>query len=185
MPRQTIHRGRKIEVQLDLTDLPDGTTLRRDAVIHPGAVVILPLLADGRVCLLRNHRFILAQTLWELPAGTLEPGEEPDHAAPRELEEETGYRAGRWRKLGVYYPSPGVLSEAMHLYAAEELTPGPQRLEAGEQIEVHAVAWQEALGMALDGRINDLKTVAGLLLWERLQSVEPSRAAERSAARRG
>jgi ADP-ribose pyrophosphatase len=168
--RETVHRGRKIEVQLDVTELPDGQVIRRDVILHPGAVVILPVLADGRICLLRNFRFVIGQTLWEVPAGTLEPGEPPDAAAPRELAEETGYTADSWRKLGVLYPSPGVLNEAMHVYVAQGLTPGPPRPEADEQLEPVLVPWDDALRMACDGTICDLKTITALLLWDRLRS---------------
>src|SRR5262245_48348186 len=98
MPRELIHRGRKIELYLDTAELPDGSTIRRDLIIHPGAVVILPLVDAGHVCLLRNYRYIIGETLWELPAGTLEPGEPTEIAAVRELIEETGYTAARWRK---------------------------------------------------------------------------------------
>jgi ADP-ribose pyrophosphatase len=170
MPRHLVHRGRKIEVYLDETALPDGTTIRRDAVIHPGAVVVLPLLDGDRVCLLRNHRFILGETLWEVPAGTLERGEAPEVAAVRELAEETGYAAGRWLKLGEGYPSPGCLSEKMHLFVARDLTPGPMRPEKDEQLEPHAVAWADALRWATDGTIRDLKTVAMLLWWDRCRA---------------
>ena len=169
MSREVVHRGRKIQVVLDTTVLPDGTTIRRDMILHPGAVVVLPLVDDGHVCLLRNHRFIIDQTLWELPAGTLEPGEAPDRAAVRELAEETGYAAGRWRKLAELYPSPGCLSELMHLYVAQDLTPGAARPEADEQLEAHVVPWDRAVAWALDGTIRDAKTIAGLLLWDRLR----------------
>ena len=98
-----------------------------------GAVAVLPLVDAGHVCLLRNYRTAVNATLWEVPAGTLELDEPPADAAVRELEEETGYRAGRWRKLAEFYPSPGVLSERTHLYVAQELTPGPMRLEADEE----------------------------------------------------
>jgi ADP-ribose pyrophosphatase len=170
MPRQFVHQGRKIRVALDITTLPDGTELRRDVILHPGAVVILPVLADGRVVLLRNHRFIMDEVLWELPAGTLEPGEAPEVAAPRELAEETGYRAGRWRKLAAFYASPGVMNEMLHLYAAEDLTPGPPRPEADENLEAHAVPWEQALGWVFDGTIRDGKTITGLLLWDRMKN---------------
>jgi ADP-ribose pyrophosphatase len=169
MPREVVHRGRKIEVCLDTTVLPDGTTIRRDVILHPGAVVVLPMVDDGHVCLLRNHRFIIGETLWELPAGTLEPGEPPDRAAVRELVEETGYTAGRWQKLTTCYASPGCLSELMHLYAALDLTPGTMRPENDEDLVPHVIPWEQALGWALDGTIRDVKTIAGLLLWDRLR----------------
>lgn len=169
MPRHILHRGRKIEVALDVSTLPDGREVRRDVILHPGAVVILPVLDRDHVCLLRNERFVVQETLLELPAGTLERGEAPAAAAVRELAEETGYQAGRWRKLGEFYPSPGVLSELMHLYVAEHLTPGPMQLEAGEQIEPEIVAFRDALTWVYDGTIRDAKTVIGLLLWERLR----------------
>jgi ADP-ribose pyrophosphatase len=169
MSREIVHRGRKVQVVLDTTTLPDGTTIRRDMILHPGAVVILPLVDPDHVCLLRNHRFIVDETLWELPAGTLEPGEPPDRAAVRELAEETGYAAGRWRKLAECYASPGCLSELMHIYAAQDLTPGTARPEKDETLEPHVVAREQALAWTTDGTIRDVKTIAGLLLWERLK----------------
>jgi ADP-ribose pyrophosphatase len=168
--RELIHRGRKIEVWLDTTVLPDGTTVRRDMIMHPGAVVILPILDRDHVCLLRNHRPVVGETLWELPAGTLEPGEPPEHAAVRELGEETGYTAGRWRKLAAAYASPGCLSELMHVYAALDLIPGPARPEQDEALEPKVIPWTQALAWAFDGTIRDIKTIAGLLLWDRLRS---------------
>src|SRR5713226_6346111 len=135
MAREIVFQGRKIKVAIDTSTLPDGRTIQRDIVIHPGAVAILPLVDADHVCLLRNLRPIVGETLWEIPAGTLEPNEAPERAAIRELAEETGYRAARWRKLGEFFPSPGVLSERTHLYVAEELTPGTMRLEADEQLE--------------------------------------------------
>jgi ADP-ribose pyrophosphatase len=172
MPRQLVHRGRKIEVHLDTTVLPDGTTVRRDVILHPGAVVIVPMVDDAHVCLLRNYRHIVGQTLWELPAGTLEPGEPPENAAVRELIEETGYTAARWRKLTECYASPGCLNELFHLFAAERLTAGASRPERDEDLEPHVVPWERAVTWALDGTIRDAKTVAGLLLWDRLRRPE-------------
>jgi ADP-ribose diphosphatase len=168
MPRELVHRGRKIEVHLDTTVLPDGTTIRRDVIVHPGAVVILPLVDAGHVCLLKNYRFIIGETLWELPAGTLEPGEELEHAARRELLEETGYRAERWRSLGYLYASPGVLDEKLHLFVAEGLTPGPNKPEADEELEPVTVPFADAVRMCVEGQIKDAKTVTALLLWERM-----------------
>ena len=169
MARQTVHVGRKIRVEVDTFTAPDGTTIRRDLIRHPGAVVILPVLDAGRVVLLRNHRFVIDETLWELPAGTLEPDEPLEACARRELIEETGYRAARWRSLGYLYASPGVLDEKLHLFVAEDLTPGEASPEACEQLEPVTVAFADAIRMCLDGQIKDAKTITTLLLWERMQ----------------
>src|SRR5437764_3983068 len=128
MPRVGF-RGKKIDLAVETTALPGGADLGREVVLHPGAVVILPLPDDGHVCLLRNYRFSVAETLLELPAGTLEPPETPEAAAARELAEETGYQARSWRKLAEFYASPGVMTERMYLFAARDLTPGPQQLQ--------------------------------------------------------
>ena len=127
----------------------------------------MPLLDDGRICLIENYRVSLGRQLIELPAGTLEPGEEPTATAHRELAEETGYRAGHLEPLGVLYMSPGVLDEKMFFYLATRLEAGPTSLDAGEEIHVRPTTWSEALAMVRDGRIQDGKTVAGLLYYER------------------
>jgi ADP-ribose pyrophosphatase len=169
MARTVVYQGRKIQVAAEEVTRSDGVLVRRDVILHPGAVAILPLVARDQVCLLRNQRPVVGQTLWEIPAGTLEPGEPPDQAAVRELAEETGYRAARWRKLHAFYPSPGVLSEQTHLYLAEDLTPGPMELEPGEEIEPCIVSWEQALAWTLDGTIRDAKTVVAILLWDHLR----------------
>jgi ADP-ribose pyrophosphatase len=170
MARTIVHRGRKIQVAIDVSPGPRGGMVQRDVVLHPGAVAILALTDDDRVCLLRNHRFILDEVLWEIPAGTLEPGEPVEQAAVRELAEETGYTATSWRKLNAFYPSPGVLSEKTHLFVARGLTPGEMKLEDDEQLEPVLVPWQDALQWVLDGTIRDAKTVVALLLWEKLKA---------------
>jgi ADP-ribose pyrophosphatase len=170
MTRQVIFKGRKIQVAVDETINPGGQTIRRDVVLHPGAVAILPLVYDHHVCLLRNQRPIVGATLWEIPAGTLEPGEPPDQAAQRELAEEIGYQAAHWRKLAEFFPSPGVLSKRTHLFLARDLTSGPMRLEADEQIEPQIVPWHDAVHWALEGAIEDAKTLIALLLWDRMRT---------------
>jgi ADP-ribose pyrophosphatase len=167
MPREIVHHGRKIKVLLDTSAGPDGQVIRRDVIVHPGAVVILPIVDAEHVCLLRNFRFVVNETLWEVPAGTLEPGEPIERAAERELLEETGYTAKTWTYLGFLYASPGVLDEKLHLFVAEQLTPGPAQPEADEQLEPIVVSWSEALRMALDGTIKDAKTITSILLWDR------------------
>lgn len=161
-----VHRGRKIQVAVDRSTTPDGQAIVRDVVLHPGAVAILPLVDDQHICLLRNHRFILNEVLWEIPAGTLEPGEVVESAAVRELAEETGYQAGYWRKLLEFYPSPGILSERTHLFVASDLTPGTMRPEIDEQLEPRVVALTEALAWTRDGTIRDAKTLVALLWWQ-------------------
>ena len=172
MPRTLVHRGRKIQVYHHVDVGRNGRPIERDAVMHPGAAAILPLVDADHVCLLRNPRFILGETLWEIPAGTLEPDEAPEVAAVRELAEETGYQAKRWRKLAAFFPSPGVLSERTHLFLAEDLTPGAMRPEDDETMEPQVVAWEQAMAWALDGTIRDAKTLVALLLWDRLRSSE-------------
>jgi ADP-ribose pyrophosphatase len=173
MARDIIYHGRRIQVAVDTETGTDGREVRRDVVLHPGAVVILPLVDAGHVCLLRNVRPAVGEELWEVPAGTLEPGEAVEAAAVRELAEETGYRAAAWRKLAEFYPSPGVLSERMYLFVASGLTPGEMRPEADERLTPHVVGWEKALTWALDGTIRDAKTLVALLLWERKRETPP------------
>src|SRR5687768_8249828 len=135
MPAETVYVGRRIRVEVDTLHTPDGKTIRRDAVRHPGAVVILPVLDAEQVVLLKNFRFVVGETLWEVPAGTREPDEPLETRARRELLEETGYTAAKWRSLGFLYASPGLLDEKLHLFVAEELTPGAAMPEPDEQLE--------------------------------------------------
>jgi ADP-ribose pyrophosphatase len=169
MTREIVYTGRKIRVAVETTRTADGHEIRRDVVLHPGAVAILPVVDARHVCLLKNQRPIVGETLIEIPAGTLEPGEAPEAAAVRELREETGYVARAWRKLTEFYPSPGVLSEHTHLYLAEQLEPGPNQPERDEDLAPIVVTWDEALSWLHAGTIRDAKTMIALSLWERLQ----------------
>ncbi|AWM41063.1 ADP-ribose pyrophosphatase [Gemmata obscuriglobus] len=169
MSVEVVHVGRRIRVEVDTLTTANGQTIRRDAIRHPGAVVILPVLDAERVVLLRNYRFVIGDTLWELPAGTVEPNEPLEACAKRELIEETGYRAAKWRGLGYIYASPGVMDEKLHLFVAEDLTPGAARPEPDEQLEPVVVKLDEAVQMCLNGTIRDAKTITSLLLWERMR----------------
>jgi ADP-ribose pyrophosphatase len=161
-----LFQGRRFRVEQAVQTTPDGSQHVREVVRHPGAVVILPLLDDGRICFVRNYRVAVRQTLIELPAGTLEPEEEPARTALRELAEETGYRAGRIKHVITFCMSPGILDEQMHLYLAEALQPGPTALEAGEDIEPLLCTWEEALELVHRGDIRDAKTLVGLLYYQ-------------------
>jgi ADP-ribose pyrophosphatase len=167
--REILYAGPKFQLALDRRTLPQGGVLERALLLHPGAVVIIPLLDRDHVCLVRNFRFSVEETLLELPAGTLEPPEPPETTAVRELAEETGYTAARWRKLTEFYPSPGVMNERMYLFLAEELKPGAQDLEVGEEIETVILSWDEAIAGVFNSTIRDGKTMIGLLLWDHLR----------------
>lgn len=142
-----------------------GRAMSRLIVRHPGAVVVVPQLPDGRLVMIRNHRISVDAWLWEFCAGKLERGEDPSLAAGRELEEETGHHAGRIRAIGSFYTSPGFADELMHAFFADQLTPVPQRLEPGERIEVECVKVDQVESMIRDGRIRDGKTIAAFALW--------------------
>jgi len=170
-----LFQGRRFRVERAVQVTPDGAEHVREVVRHPGAVVILPLLGDGRICLQRNYRVAVAETLVELPAGTLEPDEDPAETARRELAEETGYRAGRIELLITFWMSPGILDERMHLYLAEGLQPGPTALEAGEDIQPLLCTWDEAMEMVRRGDIRDAKTLVGLLYWRTFRGIRDKR----------
>lgn len=169
MAREVVYTGRKITVAVDTFTGPDGQVVRRDLIQHPGAVVILPVLDADHVVLLRNKRWVVGETLWEVPAGTREAGEPVEECARRELAEETGYTAARWRSLGYLYASPGVMDEKLFLFVAEGLTAGEARPEADEELEPVTVPLAEAVRMCLAGEVKDAKTITMLLLWERMQ----------------
>lgn len=138
--------------------------VNREIVATKGAVVIVAMTGDKEVRLLRQYRPAAEKWLIELPAGGLEPDEEPDLAAPRELLEETGDQATEWQKLGGFFSAPGILTEYLHLYLATELTPGPTNLEPDEHIDVITVPWPEAIDMIRRHEIEDAKTIAGLMV---------------------
>jgi ADP-ribose pyrophosphatase len=168
MPTQdtaTLLETRRFRVVI--TQEPEAGGKRREVIRHPGAVAVLPLLDDGRVCLVRNRRLSVDQELIELPAGTLEPGEDPQATALRELAEETGFQAEVIQQIHAFFLSPGILDERMHLFVAQGLRPGKANLQPDEEIHNLLVPWDEAVQMALDGRIHDAKTLIGLLYYDR------------------
>lgn len=160
---ETLLETRRFRVVRVVEDCGDGTRRDREVVLHPGSVVVLPFVTPDSICLVEVVRTAVGGTLLELPAGTLDRVESLATAAARELAEETGYRAGRLDAAGGFWVSPGILRERMHLFVARDLTPGPQALEPGERIRTRVVSFDDAVAMCLDGRIEDAKTIAGIL----------------------
>jgi ADP-ribose pyrophosphatase len=146
---------------IEMTDR-NGRQLVREVIRHPGAVVLLPLLDDGRLVMIENYRHTVDETLLELPAGTMEAGEPPELTAARELSEETGYRAAKIEKLHEFYSCPGICDELMHLYIASGLTAGEPDREATEEIENRIVSRYEIAKLIAEGAIRDAKTLVGL-----------------------
>lgn len=161
-----VFSGRLFEVELRPVAIRGGQR-NFEIIRHPGAAVILPVLADGRVVLIHNYREAVGRELIEAPAGTLDPGEAPEVCAARELAEETGYRAGRVTPLLAIYSTPGIMDERLHLFLATELTPGPTAHGPGEQIRVATMELSEALAGIGGGRIVDAKTIVALLYYAR------------------
>jgi ADP-ribose pyrophosphatase len=161
-----ITRGHHIELHTQVVDLPNGLRVELDLIRHPGAAAVVPFLDSERVLLIRQYRFATGGGLLEIPAGKLDPGETPEECALRELEEETGYRAGRLERLGSIWTTPGFCDEVIHLFAAFDLTKTEQRLEPDEIIELVPTPLADALD-ALDGPIVDGKTATALLLADR------------------
>lgn len=162
--RRILYRGHKIDLALQAVPLRDGSTADREVVLHRGAVALLPILDDGRVCLIENDRYAVGKTLIEVPAGTIDPGESPEQTARRELREETGFVADQIEPIRVWYVSPGVMNERMYLFVCRGLQPGPASIQPDERLVNRIVTWDEALAMIDDGRIEDAKTILALLL---------------------
>lgn len=157
--------ARKFRVERKEYLIPWRGRVSQELVVHPGAVLILPLRGDDRVVMIHNYRYAAGSELLELPAGTLEPGEDPVACAARELEEEAGYQAGRIEPLCEFYTTPGFTDEFMHAFVATELKETAQRLEANEQIRVEIMRLSDALEATTDGRIVDAKTICALQVY--------------------
>ena len=163
LSREEIYHGKILHVVKDTVALPTGKKTLREVVLHPGAVAVVPLEEDGTVYMERQFRYPMDEILWEIPAGKIDPGEDPLVAAKRELEEETGLSAERITKLGMYYPSPAILGEKIHLYLAEGLSAGQVHRDADEFLQVVRVSLDEMVEKIMAGEIPDGKTQAALL----------------------
>jgi ADP-ribose pyrophosphatase len=169
-----LHKGRKFDFHRLTVQYPSGRTLEREIVRHPGAVVIVPVLPDGRLVLIRVFRIALNRFSTELCAGTLEPrGEDPAACAHRELIEETGYRAANLIPLRPYFTSPGLSDELMHPFVATGLTHVGQHLEDDEHIEVFPASPAQAFALIADGTMNDAKSILALFLAREAGHISP------------
>lgn len=160
---RVVYQGRRVDMVLRTVTTASGKQIEREIVAHPGAVIILPILRDGHLVLIRNLRHTVGEELWELPAGTLEKGEDPAHCAARELTEETGYQAREILPFGWFYTSPGILTEKMFAFIGAGLVPGKQALEDNETIRVEIVPPEQVLAMIRENKIVDAKTIAVVL----------------------
>lgn len=160
-----IYRGRAVHLTRHRVELENGATSIREVVGHPGAVAIVAVDAEGNLLMVRQYRYAVGQELLELPAGTIDPEEEPLHCAHRELEEETGYRAANLTPLSRFYPTPGYCGELIYLYSASDLTPAKQCLDEDEFLTPIKIPFTEALELVKKGEIHDGKTQAGILLY--------------------
>ncbi len=158
-----VYSGRIIKLHVDRVAMPGGGEAMREIVEHPGGVEIVALDDTRQILLVRQYRYAVQSELLELPAGTREAGESPEACAARELEEETGYRAGRVEPLCQVYLAPGYSSELLHVFLATQLTQSQAHPEADERIQVVSMALDEALAAVMSGEIRDAKTIVGLL----------------------
>lgn len=167
LPGETVFRCAKFHVRRVAVTTHDGQTRQRDVVVHPGAVVILAVMDDGRVVMIRNRRFAVGKELIELPAGTLEEGEEPIACAGRELIEETGYEATEVQPLVSFYSSPGFYTERLYVFVARGLKHVGQQLEDTEHIRVEPMTLGDVLAKIESNEIEDAKTMAAILYYSR------------------
>lgn len=159
-----VFEGRVFDIRVDEVRYDGAPAAHRlDVVEHGGSFAILAIPEPGRIVLVRQYRYAVKAALWELPAGTAEPDEDPLAGAARELREETGYRAGRIRPLGALYTTPGFCDEQLYFFHADRLEPGEQELDTDERIEVATFPWAAAWRLVTTGEAADCKTVLALL----------------------
>lgn len=159
---RNVFTGRVLTLNLEQVRLPNGQVAELEIAHHPGGAAVVAVDAEGRVCLLRQFRHAAGGWLTELPAGKLDGGEPPLECARRELAEEAGVSARRWEKLGEFFSSPGVLTEVIHLFLAQDLEPADASPEDHEVLEVTWVPLKDAIALAASGRLQDAKSLIGL-----------------------
>ena len=160
---QTVYRGKFLDVRRDAVRLPDGSETAREYIVHPGAVVVIPLLDDGRLLLERQFRYPMGRVVLEFPAGKIDAGEDPLVCAVRELAEETGYRAAEWARAGILHNAIAYSTEGIEIWFARGLRAGRAQLDHGEFLELTTASEAELDALAQRGELTDAKTLIGLL----------------------
>ena len=160
---EKVYQGHFLDVRRDRVQLPDGSVAQREYIVHPGAVMVVPLLDDGRLVMERQWRHPMGGVMLEFPAGKLETGEAPFTCAARELAEETGYRAAEWARAGILHNAIAYSTEGIEVWFARGLTLGERHLDAGEFLDVAAMSMEELDQLAQLGELTDAKTLIGLL----------------------
>jgi len=168
--KHLIHAGRVFDLYSENISTDKGVTFDLEVIHHPGAAAIVPMRDDGAVLLLSQYRHAVGHQIWEIPAGTLDLNETPEACARRELVEETGFGADRWKKIGEITPLPGYSDERIHLFLADHLKPAKQALDDDEILEVHPRPFTETLEMIYAGQIQDAKSICGLLFAARVMN---------------
>lgn len=170
---QTIYKGKVFDIRID--EIREGDVeYKREIVVHKGSAVIIPVFDDNTVALVQQYRHAAGKYLLEIPAGTLEKGEDPETGAVRELEEEIGVTAGKIEKLAEFYISPGFLTEKMYLFLATGLTETSQKLEADELLTIERISFPDALSMIASGEIEDAKTIIGITMASQYRRSPPA-----------
>ena len=159
-----VYDGKLLRIDRDRVRLPNGRETDLEIIRHPGASAIVPFVSEDEILMVRQLRYAIGGYILEIPAGTLNAGEDPETCAGREVEEEVGHRAGRLERLGAIYTTPGFTDEIIHLWVARDLQPSTQNLDHDEVLSVERISFDEALRKVRDGSILDSKTVCALLL---------------------
>lgn len=160
---EKIFDGRIVKLRVDKVEMPDGRIATREVVGHPGGVGIVAVTENDEIVLVRQYRYPIEDAIYEIPAGKLDEGEHHRTCGIRELEEETGYSAGKFEYLGFIYPSPGFTDEVTYVYLAEDLHEGESHPDEGEFLEIEKIPAQKVFEMVMSGEINDAKSVFGIL----------------------
>ena len=160
--KQPIYKGKILELSVETVRLPNGAMADVELIAHPGAAAVVPFKDDRTVIMIRQYRHAVGGVIYEIPAGTLQPGEDPRDCARREVEEEIGYKVGTLEPLVSLLTTPGFTNEIIHIFCGKELTPGTQNLGADEVLEIIELPLARTMTLIKDGTINDAKTIIGL-----------------------